>query len=54
MTKIDRDGEVVENARDREVMVGMQNSRAGALYLWYWDDMMFASSIPASSNVMSG
>lgn len=54
MTKIDRDGEVVENARDREVMVGMQNSRAGPLCLWYWDDMVSAKSIPASFNVSSG
>lgn len=54
MAKSRQDGEVVEDARDRELMLVMRNSRAVALYLWYWDDMMFASSIPACFNVLSG
>ena len=54
MAKNRQDGEVVEDARDRELMLMMRNSRAGALYLWYWDDMVSAESIPTSFNVMSG
>lgn len=54
MAKSRQDGEVVEDERDRQLMLVMRNSRAGALYLWCGDLNVFAKSIPACFNVLSG
>jgi len=54
MVKSRGDNEVVGVDEFRKLIVGMQNSKAGPLYLWYWDDMVSAESIPTSFNVMSG
>lgn len=54
LAKSRQDGGLVEDARDRQLMLAMRNSRAGALYLWFRDSHVFAESIPACFNVLSG